>query len=197
MTEQRITIDIRLVQEIEAALNMDCAPPPGVIAPLAARAGLNLPYWRYVPYDDQLEQDSRNARQKYGTWLELEEIHAVQRLRGWHRARLGNVTVTWRQLDDVCDVLGGLRASLDDECDQTRIEYGINRVAVESTDESARREWRDFRDIRSQVLASLVTDDETCGECNWCWIRRLHVTCCAGLAAAQAEAETERRAITS
>lgn len=174
-----IMIDVGLIEEIEAALAMDCAPPPDVIVPLAARAGLNLPPWRYAPYDDQLEQDSINARQESGTWLELEEIYAVQRLRGWHRARYGNVKVRRSHLADVRHVLGNLRMSLDSECDSTAEEYGIDRVSPVSAEELARREWRDFRDIRSQVLTSMMTDDETCGECDWCWVRRLHITCSA------------------
>lgn len=179
-----VTIDICLIQEIEEALAMDCAPPPDVIAPLAERAGLRLPPWRSVPYDDELEQDSLKARQESGTWLELEEIDAVQRLRGWHRARYGNVTVDVGRLDDVAHVLGNLRLSLDNECDATWDEYGISSVGLDSTEDSAGREWREFRDIRSQVLAH-ASADETCGECLWCWVRKLHVECCRLLFAAE------------
>ena len=35
---RQVTIGIRFIQEVEEALSMDCAPPPDVIAPLAARA---------------------------------------------------------------------------------------------------------------------------------------------------------------
>jgi hypothetical protein len=188
---RQVTIDIRFIQEIEEALSMDCAPPPSVIAPLAVRAGLRLPPWRPVPFDEHLEEDSLKARQESGTWLELEEIDAVQRLRGWHRNRYGNVTVDAGRLEDVRYALGGLREALNDECDQTAEEYGISRVGLESSDDSARREWRDFRWIRSQVIASMSAD-ETCGECHWCWIRRLHIECCRLLEAATAAEEAAR-----
>jgi len=185
---RQVTIGISFIQEVEEALSMDCAPPPDVIAPLAVRAGLRLPAWHPAPYDDELEQDSLKARQESGTWLELEEIDAVQRLRGWHRARYGNVTVEAKRLDDVRYALGNLREALEGECDQTMEEYGISRVGIESSEDSARREWRDFRAIRSQVIASMSAD-ETCGECHWCWIRRLHIECCALLEAATAAGE--------
>lgn len=173
---RKVTIDVQLIGEIEEALSMDCAPPRSVIAPLAERAGLRLPAWRPAPYDPELERDSIKARQEYGTWLELEEIDAVQRLRGWHRTRYGNVTVDAGRLEDVRWALGNLREAMDDECDQTAKEYGISRVRLESSEDSARREWRDFHSIRSQVIGSMSAD-ETCGECQWCWIRRLHIEC--------------------
>jgi hypothetical protein len=185
---REVTIDVRLIQEIEEALSMDCAPPRSVIAPLAERAGLRLPPWHRAPYDPDIEQDILKARQESGTWLELEEIDAVQRLRGWHRARYGNVTVDAKRLDDVRYALGNLSEALNDECDQTLEEYGLASVGLDSSEESARREWRDFRAIRSAVLASMSAG-ETCGECHWCWIRRLHIEICALVEAATAAGE--------
>jgi hypothetical protein len=188
MTERpaAITVDIRLIQEIEEATGMDCVPPPEVIAPLAARAMAHRFAWRNPWLDDELQDDIRKVVDSYGCILDLEEIHAVQQLRGWHRARYGTVTVPVRRLAAVRDMLGDLQHSLNDECRDTLEEFGLSRVTLASAVDLADREYPSFREARADVLASMAAGEDCCGECEWCWVRRLHIECAAILAAAGA-----------
>jgi len=182
-----IMIDIRLIQEIEEAAGMDCVPPPTVIAPLAARAAALRAAWanpRLGYRDDGLQDEMHAAVSQYGTILEVEEIHAVQQLRGWHRARRGSVPVKARWLAEVQRLLDSLAAGEDAGCSETLREFGVDRVAPQPTDALAAREGRSPGYVRAAVLKSLAASRDCCGECRWCWFRRLRDDCATALGGA-------------
>lgn len=124
--EGPVTVDISLIQWIESVTNVDGAPPPGVISPLAARVEDDRDDMRNPEYDEDLVADTRKALD--GCWLYLDEIHAIQRLRGWHRARYGRVTVDAYWLARARNVLDNLTLSLEGECEEMLEEYGLSRV---------------------------------------------------------------------
>jgi len=164
----RLSIDVRLLQDIEEATMIDSEPPPSVIAPLVARLDAERNgFWRRVDMSDELAEDIHNALDPYGAFLDLEEIHAVQRLRGWNRARYGSITVAARWLTAVRNLLDDLTLSLGDSCED------------EFQEISQEHEW----DLYVQVAARLFAG-KTCGECNWCTALRLRDECDTALDAA-------------
>ena len=168
-----IAVDVRLIQEIEGAVMLDCEPPPSVIAPLWARA--EALEWN-APTDSACADDVDSALDPWGGILTLDEIHAVQRLWGWHRARHGRVTVDAYWLAETRNVLDNLTLSYGEECDQAIEDFGLDGV---TTGEPAEVD----REIRAEVLAYL-REYGTCGECNWCHVLRLRDQCDAILDAA-------------
>lgn len=165
-----VVMDIGLIEEIEAAVMMDCEPSPSVIAPLYDRAEV------CAPSDRTLNDDISEALDPWGGILSLEEVHAIQRLRGWHRTRHGNVTVDAYWLAETRNVLDSLTLSYGEECDGTIEDFGLGRV---TTGKPAKVD----REIRAEVLAYL-RKYKTCGECNWCHVLRLRDQCDALLDAA-------------
>lgn len=159
-THRTVAIDVALIDEIENALSVDCCPSPDVIMPLMWRQeALDSRSWpRPAIPDLRLEDDIRKALD--GGWLHLEEIAAIQRLRGWNRARRGTIVVDAFHLRDVRNVLGNLTLSLGSECD----------------DQLAQLDYPEAADIREQVKARLAKDG-TCGECLWCQVVRLGDEC--------------------
>lgn len=147
-------IDVGLVDEIEGTLAIDCAPPPGVIAPLVARVDAHYDAHTDPERDKQLVEDAREALDC--EWLSLDEIHAIQRLRGWHRARYGKISVDAYWLAAVRNVLDTLTLSLDSQCDETlrELKYPGNEDLLADAKRSMRRTGR-------------------CGECQWCTVLRL------------------------
>src|SRR5262249_7526595 len=111
-----VTIDVRLLEEIETATMIDEAPSPSVIAPLNARADELRDAYRSPEDDPELVE----AAQKAMDWafLNVWEAHAVQRLRGWHRTRYGRIQVSAGWLSAVRNLLDGLTLSLGDTCDE-------------------------------------------------------------------------------
>jgi len=121
-----VVMDVHLIEEIEGAVMLDCEPPPSVIAPLYARHEARLG-WNAAP-DRTLDEDINEALDPWGGILALEEIHAVQRLRGWHRARHGSVTVDAYWLAKTRNVLDSLTFSYGEECDGTIEDFGLDKV---------------------------------------------------------------------
>lgn len=142
-----VSIDMGLLWAIEAAVGIDEAPPPSVIAPLVARVDIELDACRNPEDNDQLVSDALAAMD--GCWLRLEEVHAVQRLRGWHRQQYGRITVDAYWLADTRNVLDGMTLSLGSECDE----------------ELAQAEYDP--DLQAQIAARMKAD-RGCGECTWC-----------------------------
>ena len=149
-----VTIDIGLIEAVEAALMIDEAPGPDVIAPLMARVDADRDAYRDPEANERLVADTLEALDC--CWLRLGEIHAVQRLRGWHRTRYGRVTVDAYWLTDVRNVLDGLTLSLDSECE----------------DELRQLDWPGAYGIHSEVIKSMIRTGY-CGECQWCSALRL------------------------
>lgn len=148
------TIDVSLLEEIEGTLAIDCAAPPDVIAPLIARARAHEDARRDPEHDEALCADVRKVMD--GEWLHVEEIHAIQRLRGWHRARYGRITVDAYWLADVRNVLETLTMALGSTCDEEieELRYPGNE------------------DILATAEA-LMEATGYCGECRWCTVLRL------------------------
>jgi hypothetical protein len=177
---EKILVDIGLIAEIEEALCMGDAPPPDVVAPLAARIEAHRAAFGNPYLDEELQEDIRRVLQpQFGCFLELWEIHAMQRLRGWHRARFGTVEADARWLAEVRDVLYRLWHELSDECEQEVEHYGLDRVSPAATRKLADREYPSFREARSSVLASMTAGWRRwqCGECKSCWVISLHERC--------------------
>jgi hypothetical protein len=172
-----VSMNISLIEEIEAAVMIDCEPGPSVIAPLFARAEALLE-WN-APSDPTLDDDVRAALDEWGGVLMLEEVHAVQRLRGWHRTRSGSVTVDACWLAEVRNLLDSLTFSYEEECDQTLKDYGLDRVRPVDT----LPDGPDGPEVRAEVLVYFRKYD-SCGECNWCHVLRLRDQCDAILDAA-------------
>lgn len=152
-----LRIDVGLLEEIEAVLAIDTVPAPDVILPLMRRREAQWRVQCNTP-DDVLEGDIEKALD--GEWLHLEEIAPIQRLRGWNRLRYGQITVKVRDLRDVSSVLGNIAMSLDGECDGMADEFG----------------YPGAEDILAAVKAQMAKNG-TCGECQWCNVRRLGAAC--------------------
>jgi hypothetical protein len=147
-------IDVSVLDEIEGVLCIDCCPSPSVIAPLAERAEAHRRAWRDPDADDELAKDIRSALD--GEWLELEEIHAFQRLRGWNRIRYGSITVDREVLAEACRVLNTLLMAIESECDQELRELadpGLEAELVKAKESVAKTGY--------------------CGSCRWCTLYRL------------------------
>lgn len=158
-----VRIDVSMLEAIEELAAIDCAASPDVIANLWMRADAERDAGRDPEWDDTLCADVTDALD--GHWLSLWETHAIQRLRGWHRARYGLIAVDARWLTAARNVLDDFTLSFDGGCDETLSEYGIERVrAASPRDNSA---WPDFADVRAEVIV-LMTTRGLCGECTWC-----------------------------
>jgi|SRR6185312_14277047 len=167
-TLDELTVDVRLIQHIESTLAVDACESPSVIARLAE---LDRNRWRLNALQERaLDEKIRYAMD--GDWLELWEVHAIQRLRGWHRIRYGSVTINRDVLADVCRVLDVLTCALDNECDETLCEVGVDRVRTGPGDDP------DFwpANWRGQVLAAMKATGY-CGDCLWCQVCRLYDQC--------------------
>src|SRR5690242_17350894 len=85
----KITIPVFLLQQIESAFWMDCAPDASKIARLVAiieRVGYRNAYnYPALAYAIREAED--------GLLFDLDEVYAIQRLRGWHRQRYGDIVV--------------------------------------------------------------------------------------------------------
>jgi hypothetical protein len=161
-----VVIDVRLLDEVEAAFLIDCSPPPSVAAPLYQRKYAYEDTWpEPAPDDPTLEDDTREAFD--GSFADLEETHYVQQLRGWNRARHGRITVDARWLTAVRNALDGLTLSLDEECER----------------ELDHLDYPDGYELRAEVTKSMLRTG-TCGECQWCTSLRLRDECDAILDAA-------------
>lgn len=163
-----VVVDVGFIQHIECALAVDCADSPSIVAPLIERDRSR----RSLTDAEQRALDAEIDRARDGSWLELWELHAIQRLRGWHRVRYGSVTVDRDTLADVCRVLDVLTCALGNECDETLCEVGVDqvRVAPVADTEFWPANWRGL------VLASM-RETGYCGDCLWCQVCRLYDQC--------------------
>jgi hypothetical protein len=151
-----IEIDIRLIAEVEELACIDCEPGPEVVAPLMARADALRAEWRDPELDDDLCADVHKALDPYGSYLNIAEIHSVQRLRGWHRVKYGTVAVDLRWFTEVRHLLSNLAMGTDSDC-----ENELRSMCHPG-------EW----DLHAASIKRMITDG-TCGECKWCWTIRL------------------------
>lgn len=166
-----VTVDVGLIQHIESALAVDCCPPPDAIAPLAERDENRFILTRQE--EDALDGEIRRVMDD--VWLlELWELHAIQRLRGWHRLRYGSVTVDRDALSQVCSALSNLSCGLGNECDEALRECGVDRVRIAPVGDPGA--W--LAPWRGQVLASM-RETGYCGDCLWCQVCHLHDQCSA------------------
>lgn len=158
-----VTIDVRLLEEIEGLTQIDDAPEPSVVASLWARAEALRDAGQDPEFDDELYNDVHEAFD--GCWLKIWEAHVVQRLRGWHRARGGQVACDAWWLSAAYNVLDDFTLGFNSGCDETLEELGLDQVrpapgpSVLPVD-------------RAAVLASM-NDGRGCGECDWCTALRL------------------------
>lgn len=97
-------VDARLLADVDWVLDMDSAAPPGQVAPVAARVQACLAAGEDPERDPTL---AAAGRAEWHDYLRLLDVHAVQRLRGWHRSRHGQVTVDAGRLAEVRNVLDG------------------------------------------------------------------------------------------
>ena len=151
----RVTIDVGLLQHIESAFWVDTAPPASKIARLVGiveRVGRHQAdqypalVWAWEAASD-------------GSLLTVDEIHAIQQLRGWHRQRYGNITVDTCWLAEVRNVLDTLTLALGSECD-TELENAK----------------RDGDEWYPQIQARMDRE-QMCGECQWCQAMDLRDSC--------------------
>lgn len=167
-----VTIPVSLLQHIESAFWVDTAPPPDVIAAIVARIdaeGARLNPWA----SPELEEAARKATDCQ--ILNVDEIHAVQQLRGWHRQRYGNITVDAWWLTAVRNMLDSLTLSLGEECDEML------------------REAEYDPELHAQIKARMDRD-QGCGDCQWCQALDLRDRCDAILDAAGFDGGTYYRA---
>ncbi len=155
-----IDIDVRLLQHVESAFWLDCAPPASKIARLV---GI-------------VERVGRHEAERYPAlvraWeaasdcmiLTVDEIYAIQRLRGWHRQRYGNIAVDAYWLTKVRNVLDTLALGLGSECD-TELENATGEP------------WH-------LEMKSRMERGQGCGDCLWCQALELRDRCDAILDAA-------------
>jgi hypothetical protein len=145
-------LDVRILGDIENWLAIDTIDNPGKLLELWRRENAQG-CWR-APADDSLEDEIDKALED--EWLHLDEIAPVLRLRGWNRLRYGHITVSVQDMFDMRRALGALSGALGGECDDQLDRLGEGE-----------------EDIRAAVEAQLAKDD-TCGECLWCQVCRLH-----------------------
>jgi hypothetical protein len=157
-----VVIDVGLLQHIESAFWLDCAPPASKIARLI----------------EIVERVGRREAERYPAlvhaWeaasdcmlLTVDEIYAIQRLRGWHRQQYGNITVDAYWLAEVRNVLDTLTLALGNECDE--------ELAQAKQDGA---EW--YAEMQARM-----DRDQGCGDCQWCQALDLRDRCDAILDAA-------------
>ena len=160
-----VTIDARLLAEIEAVLMMDVAEPPGVVAPRAARR------WE-IRQRPTVWEGGRPVALDFGPepevhdYLDVDDVHAVQRLRGWHRVRHGRITVSAHWLCETRNVMDGLTLAGMAECSDLLADLE-----------------RDDADYAA-VFAAVDEDRWNCGLCETCRLLRLRDEADAALDAA-------------
>jgi len=170
----QVIVPISLIQWIEGVLCVDCAPPREVIEALHERVEACYDEHRDPDDDLLLCEDTRKALD--GGWLRLYELRPIQRLRGWHRTRYGNVTVSRGQLTEVARVLDGLTLALGSECDEVLREYDLDGVGPPPRHPCPDKYWPGYVQERAGVLKSMAETDY-CGECTWCQVVRLRDQC--------------------
>jgi hypothetical protein len=157
-----VTIDVGLIQHIESAFWVDTAPPPDVIAPIVARIDAESARVNWV--SPELEEAARKATD--GSLLDIDEIHAIQQLRGWHRQRYGNIVVDAYWLAAVRNVLDTLTLALGSECDTE-----LKQAKADGGD------W--YPEMQARM-----DREQMCGECQRCQAMDLRDRCDAILDAA-------------
>jgi hypothetical protein len=170
----RIVLDIGLIQHIESVLCVDCALPRGMVEALHERVEACYDEGRDPELDRTLVADTEEALE--GGWLRLYELRPIQQLRGWHRARYGNITVSRDLLVEVARVLDGLTLALDSECDDPVEDYGLSQVGPPPRHPIPDDWWPRHVQERTAVLKSM-TETGFCGECTWCQVVRLRDRC--------------------
>lgn len=140
-----VTIDVRLLEEIEAALTMDTAEPRSKVAPVATKIREELDAGRDPGFNADLVAESRGVHD----WLGVLEVDAIQRLRGWHRARNGNITVEAEYLADARNILDYVTLAAEQSCEQM-----LNQAEFDP-------------ELHAQIKA-LIDAGKPCGECEWC-----------------------------
>ena len=177
-TTETCTIDIGLIQHIEGVLCADCAPPREEIEALHERVEACYDRHEDPDRDAQLVEDTNKALD--GGWLRLYEVRPIQQLRGWHRVRYGNVTVSRGILAQVARVLDGLTMALSEECDEILAEYDLHRVGPPSRHPVPDQYWTQHVRERAAILKQASQSRSSlyrCGECTWCQVIRLRDQC--------------------
>lgn len=153
-----VTFDVMLLHEIEGTFALDLAAHPDVIAALMKRADEADNGWIGADVEAALRADIAEALAP--SWLELFEVSAFQRLRGWHRLRYGSITVPRDRLADVRRALNTIAMAISSECD-TEID-----------------ELKDCDppELYQRAIKSMA-DTGYCGECQWCTAVRLWERC--------------------
>lgn len=142
------TVDAHLLTELDWLLDMDQAAPRGTVKPIAdeIRERLGRPG---AVYDDVWNLDEAEG---IHDWLTVQEVDAVQRLRGWHRLRHGPVQVDAGALSEVRNLLDRLTmswTSCEENADGNPYDYDDAELAF----------------VRAQLAKQ---PPEICYRCNWC-----------------------------
>lgn len=145
-----ITIDVRLLEEMEELARMEEAPPPAVIAPLMRRLEATRAPWPAGVPDQTLDSCTYTV---LGGWMDLEEVYVMQRLRGWNRARRGTIVVEACWLTATRNLMDDFTYTVGERC--------------EDEIEELRNEGQQAGDLLAQALTRMAGPD-TCGECDHC-----------------------------
>ncbi|MCU1696104.1 MAG: hypothetical protein JWR34_2167 [Mycobacterium sp.] len=135
-------VPAQLLVAIDGVLDMDAAAPRSVVKPLADRL---RDYNRDLDIDMDIE-----CTEGIHPYLQVSEVDAVQRLRGWHRLRYGTVTVDAEALSDVRNVLDTLTLSWS------------------SCHENAEGNPYGYDEIELTYVQAQLKKNEICYRCQWC-----------------------------
>ncbi len=141
-----VRINAHLLTELDQLLDMDQAAPRGKVLPVAAQITERLRQPGAV-YDDVWRLDEAEGVHDY---LTVQEVDAVQRLRGWHRLRHGPIDVDAGALSEVRNLLDRLTQSwtgCEDNADGNPYDYGSAELAF----------------VKAQLAKG-----EVCYRCTWC-----------------------------
>lgn len=152
-----VKIDMALIREIEWVLDMEPGHRPSRADVVAAREELHREaaehgYWPWTYDSTGIVHDM---------W-EVLEVDAVQRLRGWHRARYGTVTTDAAALSQVRNFLDGLLLSgYGQDCEQLLSEIEDDECCAEE----------------AAIVKAAIDGGKDCLRCEDCRILTLRDRC--------------------
>jgi hypothetical protein len=143
-----VTVDARLLNDIDWVLDMDTAAPSGAVAPLIAQMDAVVAAGQDPDLDlDLLLAVRSRPRHDY---LGVVAVHEVQQLRGWHRLRCGPVTVDAGRLSAVRNILD--------------VELYNRAGCEENLDDGG---WTED-DPQYLAIKAAVDAGQCCNRCSWC-----------------------------
>jgi hypothetical protein len=158
--EGPVVIDVRLLDDLEWALGVHDAPSRSRVKPLADEVRARYAAGEDPHQDGALVSALLTVRDEFHVYLELLQLDALQRLRGWHRLRYGTITVEAAYLCEVRNLLDSLTMSIGSSCEDE-----LEALKSEGLDDRAAR------------ASGAIAAGRCCDECEWCQFLALRDRC--------------------